>query len=144
MANGRCGEGEGQDGAVLQITSVPFVAGQVGRAQNDGASAHGCQSMNATLLKTLVALVPACILFAGSVVLSSRTKGVASLLQLVGAGCLMLVVLTHICEALHLFASMHWGQENSIGHYVDLWSAVLGLTFFPIGYLFSALKTRQS
>lgn len=145
MANGRCGEGEGQDGAVLQISSVPFVAGPAGRAENDGGvGLRMPEFMNATLLKTLVALVPACILLAGSVVLFSRTKSVGSLLQLVGAGCLMLVVLTHICEALHLFASKYWGLENTIGHYVDLLSAVLGLTFFPIGYLFSALKTRQS
>ena len=47
----------------------------------------------------------------------------------------MLVVLTHLCEALHLFPWMRWGSEHSIGHYLDLWSAVLGLTLFPIGYL---------
>jgi hypothetical protein len=30
-----------------------------------------------------------------------------------------MVVLTHLCEALHLFPWMHWGLENSVGHYLD-------------------------
>lgn len=30
--------------------------------------------------------------------------------------------------------------EHSVGHYLDLWGAVLGLTLFPIGYLLHALK----
>ena len=58
-----------------------------------------------------------------------------SCLQLIGAGCLVVVVLTHVCEALHLFPWMHWGDEHSIGHYVDLGGAVLGLALFPVGYL---------
>ncbi len=49
--------------------------------------------------------------------------------------CLVIVVLTHICEALGLFPWMGWGAEHSAGHYLDLSSAVLGLTLFPAGYL---------
>ena len=106
--------------------------------------AYRCRVMNVTLLKALVALVPACMLFSGSMVLSLRGKTVSSFLQLLGAGCLVLVVLTHVAEALHLFPWMHWGSEHSVGHYIDLWSAVLGLTLFPIGYLFHALTTRRA
>jgi hypothetical protein len=96
--------------------------------------------MNATLLKGLAALVPACMLFSGSVVLFFRGKSVCSLLQLLGAGCLVVVVLTHVCEALYLFPWMHWGLEQGVGHYLDFWGAVLGLTLFPVGYLFHALR----
>lgn len=92
-----------------------------------------------TLIRALVALVPTCLLFSGSVVLFFRGKTVWSLLQLLGAGCLVVVVLTHISEALHLFPWMHWGIAHSGGHYLDLWSAVLGLTLFPVGYLFHAI-----
>jgi hypothetical protein len=99
--------------------------------------------MNATLAKTLVALVPAGILFVGSVLLLLKERTLRSLLQLIGAGCLAIVVLTHLCEALYLFPWMHWGSEHSIGHYLDFFSAVLGLTLFPIGYLLHAL-TRQA
>jgi hypothetical protein len=84
----------------------------------------------------LAALVPVCMLFAGSAVLFSRGKTVCSFLQLLGAGCLVMVVLTHVAETLRLFPWMHWGLEHSAGHYLDLGSAVLGLTLFPIGYLF--------
>jgi hypothetical protein len=100
--------------------------------------------MNVTLLKALVALVPTCMLFLGAVVLFFREKSVHSFLQPFGAGCLVVVVLTHISEALHLFPWMHWGLEHSIGHYLDFWSAVLGLTLFPIGYLFHALTRRHA
>src|SRR4030095_16739060 len=51
--------------------------------------------------------VPACMLFSGSVVLFLREKTSPSLLQVLGAGCLMLVALTHVFEALHLLPWMH-------------------------------------
>ena len=99
--------------------------------------------MNFTFLKALAALVPAGMVFAGSVVLFVRGKTVGAFLQLLGAGCLMVVVLAHVSEALHLFPWMQWGLPRSVGHYVDLWSVVLGLTLFPIGYLAHALAIRR-
>ena len=90
--------------------------------------------MSVTLLKALVALVPASMLLFGSLVLFFRRKTGSSSLQLFGAGCLMVVVLTHICEALHLFPSMDWGLEHSVGHYLDLSSALLGVTLLPVGF----------
>jgi zinc transporter ZupT len=99
--------------------------------------------MNTTLETALLALVPVCMLLAGSAVLFSSTKTVASFLQLFGAGCLIIVALTHLSEALHLFPSMNWGRSHSIGHYLDFWSAVLGLTLFPFGYLLHSLTKRH-
>src|SRR2546426_11782976 len=99
--------------------------------------------MNTTLLKAMAAFVPVCMLFSGSAVLFFRGKTVCSLLQLLGAGCLVLVVLTHVREALHLFPWMHWGLEHGVGHYLDFWSAVVGLTLFPVGYLFHALTSDR-
>ncbi|MEY2491389.1 MAG: hypothetical protein QOH24_340, partial [Verrucomicrobiota bacterium] len=61
-------------------------------------------------------------------------------LELVGAGCLVIVGLCHVCEALHLFPFMHWGLKPSVGHYLDFWSCVLGLTLFPAGYLFDTFR----
>lgn len=100
--------------------------------------------MNALLLKALVALLPAPMLFSGSVISFFRGKTVCSLLQLLGAGCLVVAVLTHVCEAIHLFPWMNWGLEHSVGHYLDFWSAVLGLTLFPVGYLCHALTKRHA
>ena len=95
-----------------------------------------------TLMRALVASVPACLLFAGSLVLFWRGKAVSSFLQLLGAASLVLVVLAHMFEALNLFPSMGWGVERSAGHYVDLGSAILGLTSFPLGYLLHTLSVK--
>lgn len=100
--------------------------------------------MHVTILKALVALLPAGALFSGSVVLFCRGKNVSSFLQQIGAGCLVVVVLTHIFEALHVFSWMQWGLEHSVGHYLDLFSAVLGITLFPAGYLLHTLTKRRA
>jgi hypothetical protein len=98
--------------------------------------------MNVPLFKALIALLPACLLLSGSTILLFRRRTLGVLMQFVGAGCMVLVVLTHICEALHLFPAMQWGLEHSAGHYIDLVGAVLGLTLFPAGYLLDALSPR--
>jgi hypothetical protein len=95
-------------------------------------------------LLLLFGLLPASFLLAGSLVIFIRTKNACSLLQLLGSGCLILVVMAHVFEALHLFPWMGWGLEHSIGHYFDLCSAVLGSTVFPAGYLLQALADRRS
>jgi len=86
--------------------------------------------------------VPTSLLFAGAVVLFIRRRSVSSCLQLLGAVCLIMVILAHVAEALHLFPRMQWGLPQSPGHYVDFWSAALGLTLFPVGYLAHALTIR--
>jgi hypothetical protein len=98
---------------------------------------------NITLSKALVALVPTSMLLSGSVVLFFKRKTLYSFLQLFGAGCLVVVVLCHVFEALYLFPWMGWGLEHSVGHYLDFWSVILGLTLFPVGYLFHALTKRH-
>lgn len=98
--------------------------------------------MNVTLLKALVALVPAGLLLFGSIILFLRSKALYSFMQVLGAGCLVMVVLTHVCEAAHWFPGMQWGLEHSTGHYLDLVCALLGVAFFPAGYLFHACAQR--
>ena len=75
-------------------------------------------------------------------VLLFREKTASRVLQVVRAGSLVVVILTHVCEALRLLSWMGWGLENSPGHYLDLSSAGLGVTLFPIGYVLHALKKR--
>lgn len=72
----------------------------------------------------------------------SRRKGTAAIFQLIGAACLIVVIIAHLCEALNWFPWMHWGHEHSVGHYVDLVAAIGGLSLFPLGYLLGAL-TRE-
>jgi len=59
----------------------------------------------ALLIPTLVVFVPACMLFTGSLALLARGVTLSSFLQLLGATCLVIVVVAHVCEALHLFPS---------------------------------------
>src|SRR5215468_8401018 len=96
--------------------------------------------MNPTLVRALIALVPLLVLLCGAAVLYARTKTVSALLQVLGVTCLLVVVLTHVFEALNLFPSLGCGEESSVGHYIDLASASLGLALFPSGYLLYALR----
>ena len=96
--------------------------------------------MNGILLKASVALVPAGMLLFGSIRLFRAAGRLSALLQLLGAVGLVVVVLTHICEGLHLFPVMGWGSEHSAGHYLDLASAICGFVLFPLGYLLHALR----
>jgi hypothetical protein len=98
--------------------------------------------MNDAGVKAFVALIPACMLFAGSTIISVRRRSMPSLLQLVGATGLVLMILTHVFEAFHVFPRMDWGSQNSVGHYLDLLSAILGFTLFSLGYLIHAVNMR--
>lgn len=100
--------------------------------------------MNVTFIKAVIALVPAGAILCGAAILFRRQKTTGNLLQLLGAGCLILVVFAHLCEALQVFPSMLWGHPNSIGHYFDLFSVVLGFALFPLGYLLHALARRNA
>jgi hypothetical protein len=99
--------------------------------------------VNVTLIKAFVALVPACVLLVGSIIMFFRARTAPSLLQLLGAGGLVLVALIHVSEALNLFPWMHWGDEHSIGHYLDFGSGVVALTLFPLGYLLHVLTNPR-
>lgn len=100
--------------------------------------------MNPTAMKVMIALLAVSILFSGALLTFARRRATSSLLQLLGAGCLLIVALAHLCEGLHWFPWMQWGLEHSAGHYLDLTSAVLGVTLFPVGYLLHAIKERHA
>lgn len=139
-------------GAHTSASTQPHMVAEVGSEIDDRQFVHGyrfegsgeerAMESQVTLIRALVMLVPACMIFAGALTVFLRGKTPSSLLQLVGAGCLVVVVLAHICEALHLFPSMGWGLERSAGHYLDLGSAVLGLTLFPLGYVLHSLAPK--
>ncbi len=94
-------------------------------------------------MKALAALLPAAALFSGALLLVLRGRAASSLLQLLGAGFLVVVVLAHVSETFHLLPWMRWGRDDSPGHYLDLSSAILGLTMFPVGYLLHALNRKR-
>jgi hypothetical protein len=65
-------------------------------------------------------------------------------LLLAGSTCLFIVVLTHVAETFHIFSAMGWGLPNSIGHYLDLGSAILGVTLLLLGFIAGALTRRKN
>jgi hypothetical protein len=91
--------------------------------------------MNTNALALHGIALPVSVLFVGSVVIFLKRRSLASSLQLIGSAGLVVVVQTHFAEVFELMPWMRWGLEASAGHYLDLGSAVLGLTLFPIGYL---------
>jgi hypothetical protein len=98
--------------------------------------------MNAISLKSLLALLPMLLVFCESLFLVRKEKTLFATLQLLGAGCLLMVALVHICEALQVFSFMQWGMPHSLGCYMDLCCAILGCTLLPIGYLFGAATLK--
>ena len=100
--------------------------------------------MSAMLLKTLFAFVLTGISLAAFIRSFSRRRQVGSFLQLLGAGCLVVVVLTHVLEALNVFPWMRWGRPDSPGHYLELSSAIVGLTLLAVGSALQVHAKRQS
>jgi hypothetical protein len=98
--------------------------------------------MNKDVLKASIALISVSVVFATTTVIWLTRKSASSLSWLLGTVCLVAVVLTHLFEALRLFPRMHWGSENSVGHYLDLLCAILGVTLLSIGYLIHLVRDR--
>jgi hypothetical protein len=79
---------------------------------------------NFTWLRVLSVLIPLC-LFAGSLRLLRKARTLCTVLMVLGSGCLLGVVLTHIPEGLRSWTN---------------WLAVAGLATFSGSFLASALK----
>ena len=62
------------------------------------------------------------------------------LLLLAGCGCLAVMAMTHLAEALHLLPGMGWGLPNSPGHYLDLFSAIAGIVLLSAAGLARLLR----
>ncbi len=68
---------------------------------------------------------------------------IGRLLLLFGSACVIIVVVTHIAEAFHLLPMMGWGLPNSVGHYLDLVSAVVGVTLLATAAALWALRSLR-
>ena len=82
--------------------------------------------MNVTWLRALGVLIPLC-LFAGSMALLGKTRTLCTILQVLGSGCLLGVVLTHTSEALRSWTN---------------WLSVVGLAIFSVAFLLHALSKK--
>lgn len=87
--------------------------------------------------KGFFGLVIASALLAGSAIHYGRRHDRSSAFLLGGIICFVVVALTHVFEALAILTVAGWGQPGSVGHYIDLVAAVLGLSL-----VFAALLLR--
>ncbi len=83
--------------------------------------------MDASIQHTLLIAVAVLVLLAFSVVRCVRRPNASASTQMLGALAALVVVLAHVAERFALWPSMGWGQPHSLGHYMDLASAVLGV-----------------
>ena len=79
--------------------------------------------------------IPVCIVVGASIASFAEEKTRMALMQLVGASFLLVMIFAHVSEAFGFIPSLGWGQPNTLGHYIDLISAIAGAILFPIGYL---------
>lgn len=84
--------------------------------------------------KSLAALLLASALL-GWAARNSYRRARGGDLQLVGAFGLMIVAVAHVCEALRLLPFMGWGRPDSIGHYLDLSGAIVGVSALIAAYV---------
>jgi formate hydrogenlyase subunit 3/multisubunit Na+/H+ antiporter MnhD subunit len=89
------------------------------------------------MTKALMAALPVAVLLVWSILRYARRRTLSAALQLLGSGCLVIVVLAHVAEAVHWYPSMGWGEPHSVGHYTDLTSAVLGVVLLITAGLLS-------
>jgi uncharacterized membrane protein len=92
--------------------------------------------MDGESAKMLIAIgVLVAAAFVASAIAVARERTWWSFLQLLGACLLTAVVLAHVAETFELFPSMGWGRSDTMGHYIDLVSALSGSILLPTGYI---------
>lgn len=87
------------------------------------------------LLRVILISVLILIVLVGSSLTFIKEKTVFASVQLAGAVCLLVVVFAHVAEALGVLPAMGWGRPNTVGHYIDLTSAIAGLVLLAAGYI---------
>ena len=85
--------------------------------------------------KLILIGVAVCIAFGASIASYAEERTAMALTQLVGAAFLLVVIFAHVSEAFGFIPSLGWGRPNTLGHYIDLVSAISGAILLPIGYL---------
>ena len=98
--------------------------------------------MNATLVVALIIGVPILLLLILAGRQFIRTPTLSGVFLVLGAASLLVMVLTHVAEGLHIFPFMGWGQRRSPGHYLDLGSVYVGVAFLVAASLCPLLRKR--
>lgn len=91
--------------------------------------------MSASAVKGLLALVAACVFLGVCVALLWTRRGVSSTLQALGIGCFGVMALTHVFENFSILPELGWGRPHTVGHFIDLVAALLGVTLVILSFL---------
>jgi len=86
--------------------------------------------MTAATVKALLALTATCACFGISAVVLVTRRRFRSALLAIGTGCFGLMALTHVFEGFSILPAFGWGQPRSVGHFIDLSAALLGIVLF--------------
>ena len=79
------------------------------------------------ILRSIVACAIAMGLLLAAVVNYRRRPSTSAGLLTLAAGSFVVVAVVHVFEALGIFSAAGWGQPASVGHYIDLAAALLGV-----------------
>jgi O-antigen ligase len=101
--------------------------------RRSSARSAATRNKNEMVLKSFVALAIASLLLGASLFQYTRRRSAATRLVLLACACFVLVATTHVFEALDLLPEAGWGQPRSVGHYIDLIAAWLGVTLVLAG-----------
>jgi hypothetical protein len=91
--------------------------------------------MNAAVLKGLLALTGASVFLAVSAALFVTRRDLGSALLATGIGWFGVMALTHFFESFSILPAFGWGRPHSVGHFIDLVAALLGIAFVTTGFL---------
>ena len=91
--------------------------------------------MSASVVKGVLALAAACVFFGVCAVLVSTRRNLSSALQAIGIGCFGVMALTHVFENFAILPELGWGLPHSVGHFIDLVAAVLGVALMTTSFL---------
>lgn len=91
--------------------------------------------MSASIVKGLLALVAACVFLGVCAVLLLTRRGLSSTLQALGLGCFGVMALTHVFERFSILPELGWGRPQSVGHFIDLVAALLGVALVTAGFV---------
>ena len=91
--------------------------------------------MHAAVLKGLLALAGASVFLAVSAALFVTRRDLGAALLATGIGWFGVMALTHVFETFSILPAFGWGRPHSIGHFIDLAAALLGISFVALGFL---------
>ena len=100
--------------------------------------------VDASVLKALLGNLIALVLVGSAIALYRPRRTTGMLLLVLGTCCFVVVAFTHVCESLRILPVFGWGQRDSVGHYLDLVAALVGLALVACGLLFQYVRAAQS